>query len=419
MSGVNHLFVIILAIVNALGGTVQFIALNWWIASFNSDTRSSYPILIISSAVYVIVFGVGLTYVWFRYYRGRIPITSLCGFPRSPGDFFSSPFWTLICIGFNDALNGVLAITAAPPDRTPPILGTILGGATIIYSLLLSKFYLGETKEFGRDAYIAALLVLSSIYISIMPFIQGGLESDDTAHQVYFWCAFTLAVFIPGTLYNAQQKKFVMQQERVVGRMQGVLEEHDSLALQDSASAYWSQVHFNLFTLFVGCVWQLIFMFAFFWIMLINVPSLNWNGTTQAGLHQQVIDGFGCFFAGGVNTLYGILFNIGYIACYCASIHLNLINLPLSMISGQMQGPLAAVTFLVMPSLDQNPTGRYAYSIIPSLVLMIAALFLYELWRKEHEQKTLEKDIQIDREGSRQGSQERMDRHSFRLRIYT
>jgi hypothetical protein len=158
----------------------------------------------------------------------------------------------------------------------------------------------------------------------------------------------------------------------------------------DVNSQYWAQVHFNLFTLFVGCVWQLAFMFGFFWIMLINVPSLNWNGATFEQLGGQMHDGFGCFFGGGtptcqrgLNTLYGLTFNFAYFAGYIASIYLNLINLPLSMISSQLQGPLVAVALLVFPALDLNNTGAQAYSVLPALVLQVAALVVYEYARRQ------------------------------------
>jgi hypothetical protein len=377
----QHLLVAVLAVVNAVGGTMQFISLNWWFYSFQSDTMGAYPILVLSSGIYVVGFGAALTYVWLRYYSGHIPFTSLFGLPRSVDEFLSSPFWTLICIGFNDALNGVLAVTAAPPDRTPPVLGTMMGGGIIVYSLIISKYYLKETTSFGRDAYIAVLLTLTGIYVSIMPTIQGGLGGEP-GNQVIFWCTITLIALLPGAMYNAQQKKFILQSSDILRQMKTVLGGADS--------EYWAQVHFNLFTLFVGCVWQLVFMTFFFWIMLINVPSLNWMGTSLTDLGQQLQDGFGCFFGGGtptcqrgLNTLYGVLFNTGYFATYIASIYLNLINLPLSMISGQLQGPLSALVLLIIPSWDLNGTGAQAYSILPALVLQMAALTVYELWRKE------------------------------------
>lgn len=402
MSLNQHILVAILSIVNALGGAIQAISLNWWFFSFQSDSIGAYPILVISSGIYVIAFGIAFAYVWLRYYRGRIDLSSLFGFPNSFSDLVGAPLFTLICIGFNDAFNGVLTVTSAPPDRTPPILGTMMSGSLILYSLVLSKYYLKETKQFGRDAYIAVLLTMTSIYISIMPSINGadGIVGQEPTHQVYFWCFITLVAFFPGALYNAQQQKFVKESKSVVVEMKRVLREvlHTQHSLEEgkgllpdtNSTDYWADVHFNIFTLLSGCVYQLVFMLFFFWIMLINVPSLNLKGTTMHDLASQLHDGFGCFLGGGqpscqrgLNTLYGLIFSGAYFATYIASIYLNLINLPLSMISGQLQGPVSAIALLLIPSLDLNNTGAHAYSIIPALILQLAALAIYEMYRKE------------------------------------
>ena len=395
----NHLLVAVLSVLNAVSGTTQQISLVWWIKSFTNDATGVYPILIMSSIVYVLFYGVSLLYLWLRFYRGkRIYFSELCGLSGSGKGFFSSPFFTVIGIGFNNAANGFLIVMAAPSDRTPPIYGAILGCSTIIYSLFLSKYYLRETRSFGREAYIAVLLSLTSIYMSILPQLtnSGNPGSDEPTKQVLFWSGMTLVAFLPGALYNAQQKKFVLLSARVIEKMCRALHE-DSDVLTDynqDSYAYWAQVHFNVFTLFLGCVFQLLFMFSFFWVMLINAPTLNWNGVHLNELGTNLKNGFECFFGvqscGHYSLFYGLLFNAAYIMTYTCSIYLNLINLPLSMISSQVQGPLTAITYMVFPSLNLNNTGNNPYGIVPSLFLMCSALVVYELYRKDNEGQELQ-----------------------------
>jgi hypothetical protein len=408
---VNHIFVGILAIVNALAGTMQLISLPWWLQSFGSDVGGPYPILVISSCMYVIGFGLAFAFVWVKYYRRTgMSISLLFGMPQSLSldDILSSPAWTLLCIGFNDAMNGVLAVTAGGADRTPPILGTILASMIIPVSMLLSRFYLHETRSFGRDAYMSALMCIMSVYVTLMPAMNQDISGGETMGQVLFWCSMTVVSMIPGALYNAQQKKYVLQQHDVLAHMHKALSEgeNENLLGHDEIT-HWSAVHLNLFTLMMGCAWQLFFMLFFFWINVVNVPSLNWNGVSMSDLGTSLSSGFGCFFGAGDagcwagrNTMYGLLFNLGYFSTYIASIYLNLINLPLSMLTGQISAPLSALLLLLIPSLNLNPSGAFYYSVIPALVLNLAALWVYELWRQE---KAEQDEVEVQREHHKGG----------------
>jgi hypothetical protein len=57
--------------------------------------------------------------------------------------------------------------------------------------------------------------------------------------------------------------------------------------------------------------------------------------------------------------------------------YLNIESLPISMLAGQLAGPLTAVLYLAFPSINLNAQGAVAYAILPSLLLQVAALLVY------------------------------------------
>ena len=104
--------------------------------SFNNDNMGPFPVLIISSLFYVVFFGITFSVIFFRHYRSTFDFSEfVCGWPGVK---------LAVIIGFCDAINGVLVVNGSPPDRVPPILQTILAGASVIFGVLLKDWRVSE-----------------------------------------------------------------------------------------------------------------------------------------------------------------------------------------------------------------------------------------------------------------------------------
>ena len=98
----------------------------------SSGNMDSYFILSFASFSYVVIFGV-ITLVMFVVRRKSITYDDL-----------TFPQWQFMLIGLCDALNGILIVFAAPPNRTAPFLQAILGNIVIPLTIILrceSKHY--------------------------------------------------------------------------------------------------------------------------------------------------------------------------------------------------------------------------------------------------------------------------------------
>ena len=172
---VLNLFFAILAVVGQVGENVS---LPLWsnAASSNcsiyrsatsSGNMDSYFILSFASFSYVVIFGV-ITLVMFVVRRKSITYDDL-----------TFPQWQFMLIGLCDALNGILIVFAAPPNRTAPFLQAILGNIVIPLTIILRC----ESKYYSTKLIVHIIITIFSIQA-----IDLEEETDHSKNTCSWFC---------------------------------------------------------------------------------------------------------------------------------------------------------------------------------------------------------------------------------------
>jgi hypothetical protein len=204
------------------------------------------------------------------------------------------PQWQLFLIGFFDALNGIMVVYSAPPNRTAPFLQAILGNFLIPLTILFRLILLRKRPQLIK--LICAIVVFLALLLSLVPVIAGMEDGsggkDDYLQQKtiarVLWPLCFMFGFIPAALMN-------------------VIEE---MSLKDKRNV-------NMFyLLFCSSFYQLVCVFAFFWTDLI--PGFGYTNSIH-GFGENYQYALYCFFGGrGCNYVPGLR-GVVFIAMYVLS----------------------------------------------------------------------------------------------------
>jgi len=393
--------ILFLACVGLLvANTAQDINIPLWVHSFGVHPAGAYFIILYSSVVFAIFFPVGYLLIRYVLYADKRKNAK-----------YTPPFWEnlkdIAAVGIMDALNAFIMIFASDPARTPPVLQPVLGNTSIIFSILLSKYYVNPKRVYLNIWVSSAIfLVAAGVGVMIAPVIVQCICSLGSLNSVAWLFVYILAI-VPGAWYN------VMQQ-RCLDRMTAKREEKASANFNEQSStsstvgssdikyeslpltisglsidmeSYYRQLDM-WFVLSVSCAVQLVFVCACFWVNFIP-----WFGY---GAEARLLESFQCYFGYFEDCdrtwWLGLIFLGHSILAYFVNIVINETSANYNEIVGALIAPLSVTFWYIFPNLVQAPVDPPPlWSAIVALVLLTVATVIWRVW--ERKQEEIEKQL--------------------------
>ncbi|CAI8027747.1 Crt homolog 2 [Geodia barretti] len=278
------------------------------------------------------------------------------------------PQWQLFLIGFFSALNGVLIVYSSPTTRTPPFLQAILGNFLIPITIIFRLILLRKRPQLIK--LMCAVVVFLGLVLSLIPVITGMDASDNSSYlnqnsaARILWPLCFMLGYVPAALMNVIEEKSLKDKRNV-----------------------------NMFfLLFCSSSYQLISAFAFFWTDLI--PHFGYtNNIHEFGENYKYalscfFGGSGCTYVPGLRgSVFVVMFTIslfggGLLLRYAeGATYLAVVNAVVT--------PLGALFWSLFQTDDCGAffLGPHANSLtyfsIPGLLLMVPAIFIYNLMVSE------------------------------------
>ncbi|XP_065828551.1 crt homolog 2-like [Oscarella lobularis] len=373
----------------AVGGQVgQNVVLPLWLSAYptlNDSTThkevsvDGYFVLTFASFSFVVIFGVItlVLVIWSSFQSANEKVISSTD--------YTFPQLELFWIGFCDALNGIMVVFAASPERTSALLQTIL--ANFMIPLTIGLRLLVLKKKPNLFQFLTATIVFLAIFFCLIPTFgnmdlpqecdssnssnsTGGSES--LAGRILWPLCFMFG-FVPAALMNVLE-------ERSLQRRHGV--RHGQINL--------------FFFLFCTSCYQLLTGLALFWADIIPGFGMS-KGIKNFGENYHF--GLSCFFGGdscGSETgVRGFLFIFFYVISYIGS------GLLLRYSDGATF--LAVVVSLVTPlgflfwTLFQQPPCPFSFHpnankstwfSLGGIVVMVPCVLLYNLQKAKKSPET-------------------------------
>lgn len=114
---------------------------------------------------------------------------------------------------------------ASPPERTPPLISTVLQNSNVLFSVPFAKWYLGDRKRYAEhEPLFAAALIVSSVLVSLAPTFWDALtgqsadDGDDADEDDWggslgtvFWSSVYICGLIPNSLMNTLQQLYFLR----------------------------------------------------------------------------------------------------------------------------------------------------------------------------------------------------------------
>lgn len=120
----------------------------------------------------------------------------------------------LALMGLNNGLAAVLQWYATPPSRQPPLIAALLSSLTVVASIPLSRYALGDSKPYGERAPLAAVaLVLAGVVVALLPaaLSPGGALGGESARDVILWTLLNAASQVPGAMASIASQAYLLR----------------------------------------------------------------------------------------------------------------------------------------------------------------------------------------------------------------
>jgi hypothetical protein len=161
-----------------------------------------YTVVFICSFTFNLIFWPMALY---RQYKGMVSKETLKSIKPS-----SKVFKYIIISGLLNAINGILVVFASSSTRTPPALQPILLQSYILFTLILSKYWLG--KNYKLVQYVAAIVVFVGIAVSLIPlFIQIAQGGQLEFQSGPIWALIMFFSTLPAVAMNIIEEKVFEQ----------------------------------------------------------------------------------------------------------------------------------------------------------------------------------------------------------------
>lgn len=279
---------------------------------------------------------------------------------------------TLVLLGINNGVAGLLQWYSTPPDRTPPLLQGVLPAATLVFAIPLSKVVLGDRKVYlAPEPLIAVGLVLTATIISLEPTLAAsaggtGLGGAESPSDVLAWAAIYLASQLPGALAFLGQQVYLLRS--------GV--HRPGATWRDNQTSLFRMMFYNQIVLSI-------FAFALWWIDI-----LPWFGSTPdaAAFWTGVRFSFACSLgatSGGdcdpSTPTWGAIFLCTYVLYLTGTAVVSQDSGVFSTLIQLAQATVVSTIFLV-PGVNPDPSGTPVWSVVVSLLLSIAGVVVFKRW---------------------------------------
>jgi len=130
----------------------------------------------------------------------------------------------LALVGILNALNEVFVIYASPPERTPPLISSILQNSNVLFSVPFAKWVLRDRKTYvDKEPLLAATLIVGSVFVSLGPTFTELLKGNDTPKglstdaatesggSIIAWALVYICGLIPQSLFNTLQQLYFLR----------------------------------------------------------------------------------------------------------------------------------------------------------------------------------------------------------------
>jgi hypothetical protein len=173
-----------------IGIVLQRVSIPFWIRSFGDNTNGPYFILLSSTFVFMLVFGLMLLIM--NIYESEQKIV------------FSEYKNSYYAIGVACCLNGIFLVYSSPIDGTPPVLFLVISNIGIFYGMLLTKKLVkakSYLKYFSKNPIIALSLMIIAIVIMVTGRILYETSNNSFKYVSIFWICMALIGYFFNSSY--------------------------------------------------------------------------------------------------------------------------------------------------------------------------------------------------------------------------
>jgi len=121
----------------------------------------------------------------------------------------------LALMGANNGVAALMQWYATPPSRQPPLIATLLSSLTVIASIPLSRYALGDTKPYAQAApLVAVALVLAGVCVALLPVALapgGALGGGESPRVLLLWTALNAASQVPGAMASIASQAYLLR----------------------------------------------------------------------------------------------------------------------------------------------------------------------------------------------------------------
>lgn len=250
-------------------------------------------------------------------------------------------YLSIFLTGIFTGLSSVLFIYSANPARTPIIIQLVLNGLNIIYSFILTKYYLKKDVKYNNlYCYLSIISLFASIAISIIPI-------DDISFSSAIWPIMFIFSQIFRVLGNITQEKAFMI---------------------DNDYSFHNKFHNITYSRLV----QFIVVLMFFWLELFIGYESSFEPLKESFRLIKVTDTN--FILLEVFVAIAIVFNI--VIGWLNSISVNYSTIALTLVS-----PVVGTFFSLFPQLNNGNHFPF-YITIPALALNLLSSYMWQKGEK-------------------------------------
>ena len=382
-------WLVIMSLVSLLmvGQALQLIGINYWLRYFYQYNSGSFTTFITSNLVFALFFFI-LLVVFFvskrpKYFRFVFSWKSL-----------HLLFW----IGFFDAFNSWLSIYAT--TNTPEVLQALFSSLGSLYTFILSKFILKDTRNYINAWAMSAfaLMILGVVIASIPDFSGASVQGNLKWWIVVYFISvptqsfYRLAAEKGGRLGieggTAAAAVAVEGQSAATNNKKGSTDD-DSIELEEAALEQTADEHDRRFKGADATVkFTMLFgdTFTQFAVSFLFLPldALPWWGTspTTAIAWDNFVGGLTCVVTCHLNIVFCLMYSAGFLCTYVGSAYLNHYSATLCSMVGQLASPVTALLLIIVPQLNMNQGLAPWYLSVVAIVLLTLGTLLYTVWEE-------------------------------------
>jgi drug/metabolite transporter (DMT)-like permease len=338
----------------AVAGCCQTVILPLWTTTLGKSFDGSYFILLINSLLDIVFFGsfAVIVYIILR--------------PSTPR---LSVHWKIfVPLGVSNGLSEILILYSSPTTRTPPLLQKFLLNIPIVFSIVSTKMFISEKKEWKYaqiSPIVAVIVLLLGTMILIFPQFLNVIHGTS-----FFWkdegglvwaCVMLLGLFFVA-IYNVLQELFLIKRLR-----------------ESRMSTQTSKVYDLLMMLLWSGIFQMATISFFFWVN--TIPKFGSFPSLQM-FFDSLVYFLRCIATCPQNWTLGLLFNVSVVIANFTAAWLNEESANYTMIAATLPYPLALIFWFFFPQFKTSsaPKTIPLWSAIPSFVLLVLSCVIWKIW---------------------------------------